>query len=204
MRKEKRDQEENLKKGLLSKYKIIFDLEFVDIMKEREMKSLVLQLGYCYGLNRYLKNPFNFNLFSFKNSVKLEAEKMGGKFWHVNLNEENFYENEEIISNINNLIYLSPDSPNILKEINLENVFIIGGFVDKPISKNRTLFKANSLGIKTAKLPIEDYVDDLRSCVLNLNTVVEILGNFIESNDWDFSIKKAIPKRMNFNRNIEN
>jgi tRNA (guanine9-N1)-methyltransferase len=188
----------------LSKYKIIFDLEFVDIMKEREMKSLVLQLSYCYGLNRYLKNPFNLNLFSFNNSVKFETEKMGGKFWHVNFNEENFYENEEIISNKDNLIYLSPDSPNILKDINQENIFIIGGFVDKPISKNRTLFKANSLGIKTAKLPIDDYMDDLRSSVLNVNTVVEILGNFIESKNWDFSIKKAIPKRMNFNRKIDN
>ena len=184
----------------MSEYKIIFDLEFVEIMKEREMKSLVLQLSYSYGLNRHLKFPFNFNLFSFKNSIKFEAEKMGGKFWQMNFHEENFYENEEIISNNQwkNLIYLSPDSPNILKEVNKENVFIIGGFVDKPVSKNRTLSKANSLGIITAKLPIEDYVDDIRSCVLNVNTVVEILGNFIESGDWNHSIKKALPKRMNF------
>lgn len=180
----------------MSEYKIFFDLEFVDIMKEREMKSLVLQLAYSYSLNKILKFPFNFSLFSYKNSVKFESEKMGAKFWHVNFFEENFYEIEEISKK--NLIYLSPDSPNVLKEVSKENIYLIGGFVDKPVSKNRTLYKANSLGIQTAKLPIEEYVDDIRSCVLNVNTVVEILGNFIENNDWELSIKKAIPKRMNF------
>merc|ERR1712032_1813940 len=86
-RKAEKDQEENLKRGLLSEYKIIFDLEFINIMKEREMKSLVLQLAYSYSLNKTLKYPFNFNLFSYKDSVKFESEKMGGKYWHVNFFE---------------------------------------------------------------------------------------------------------------------
>ena len=162
------------------------------------MKSLVLQLGYSYGLNKHLKNPFNFHLYGYRDSVKYESEKMGSKFWYVNYHEEYFYEDEILMKRKNDLIYLSPDSPNILEDVSKDNIFIIGGFVDKPIMKNQTFSKANSLEIKTAKIPVENYIKDLRCFVLNVNTVVEILGNFIESNDWDFSIKKALPKRMNF------
>ena len=102
---------------------------------------------------------------------------MSDKFRNVFFNEENYFENEEIISNKNNFIYLSPDFPNILEDINQENYFIIGRFNDKQISKIRILSRSNSLWIKTAELQIEDYMDDLRSCVLSVNTVVEILGN---------------------------
>jgi hypothetical protein len=62
---------------------------------------------------------------------------MSGKFLNVNFNEENYFENEEIISNKNNLIYLSLDFPNILEDINQENYFIIDRFNDKQISKIR-------------------------------------------------------------------
>ena len=119
-------------------------------MNQREMKSFILQLGYCYSLNLYLKNSFNLNLFYFKNLAQIEAEKICGKFWNENFNEKNYFENEEIISNKNNLIYLSPDFLNIIEEKNQENYFIIGRFNDKQISKIKILFKSNSLWIKSA------------------------------------------------------
>lgn len=171
-------------------------MEFVNLMNYREMKSLVTQLAFCYGINRRVSNPFNYFLCSYKDEVKFEFEKMGSKFWYVNLIENNFYENQQLMEDKDKFIYLSPDSPNLLENISEENVYIIGGFVDKPVSKNRTLFKANLLNIKTARLPLDEHVKDLKNNVLNVNTVVEIIAEYYETKDWKKSIEKALPKRM--------
>jgi len=160
------------------------------------MKSLVTQVAFCYGINKKIKIPFNFHLCGYTNELKYEFERMGSKYWHVNFHENFFYQNKELMEDINNIVYLTPDSPNNLENIKEDSIFIIGGFVDKPVSKNRTLFKANSMNIRTAKLPLEDYIQDIKNTVLNINTVVEILANFIETNDWKFSIESVLPKRM--------
>lgn len=165
-------------------------------MKYREMKSLVTQLAFCYGLNRKIKIPFNYYLCGYKGDLQFEAERMGSKYWHVNFLEESFYDNENLMKSKNNFIYLSPDSSNVLDNVSEENIFIVGGFVDKPVSKDRTLFKANSLGIKTARLPLEQYIKDIKNNVLNVNTVVEILANYIETKDWKTAIETVLPKRM--------
>lgn len=165
-------------------------------MKYKEMKSLVTQVAFCYGLNRRIKLPFNYHLCGFFGDLQFEFERMGSKFWHVNFYENYFYENEKLMENKDKFIYLSPDSPNNLEDFGDDAIFIVGGFVDKPVSKNRTLFKANELGIKTAKLPLEEYVEDIKNNVLNINTVVEILANFQQSKDWKSSIESVLPKRM--------
>ena len=165
-------------------------------MKSKEAKSLVTQVAFCYGLNRRIKLPFNFHLCGFSGDLRSDFERMGSKFWHANFHENFFYNNENLMQNKDKLIYLSPDSPNTLEDFADDAVFIVGGFVDKPVSKNRTLFKANDLGIKTAKLPLEEYVENIKKTVLNINTVVEILANFQQSKDWKSSIESALPKRM--------
>jgi len=165
-------------------------------MKYKEMKSLVTQVAICYGLNRRIKLPFNYHLYGYSGDLRFEFERMGSKFWHVNLHENYFYENENLMKDRDMLIYLSPDSPNKLEDFDDDAIFIVGGFVDKPVSKNRTLFKANELGIKTAKLPLEEHIEDIKNTVLNVNTVLEILANFQQSKDWKTSIESVLPKRM--------
>lgn len=56
------------------------------------------------------------------------------------------------------LVYLTPDSQNYLKEFNHNDVYIIGGMVDKGSQKPITLSKAERLGIRTAQLPLEQFV----------------------------------------------
>jgi tRNA (guanine9-N1)-methyltransferase len=54
--------------------------------------------------------------------------------------------------------------------------------------------KAKSLGIKTAKLPIDP--DRLNaSTVLTVNQVVEILIAFNETLDWASTMERCLPKR---------
>lgn len=118
---------------------------------------------------------------------------MGSTHWLVNRREPYFYK-DEIFSN-KVLVYLSPDSENVLKEIKGDEIFIVGGYVDKPVDKFKSLKKADLYNLKTCKLPITEYINDATSTVLNINTVLEIISNFLESKDWGSSLRNALPKR---------
>ena len=189
-------QDQNLKLGLNSDYKIVFDLDYLHLMKPVEIKSLASQLSYCYSLNKKLKTPFLYHFSNYKDEVKFEMESMGSKNWLAKFHEEKFYEIEEVMSSGRDIVYLSPDSPEVLKEVDCNSIYVIGGFVDKPVSKYRSLNKAMGLNIKSARLPLDDFLKDLTNPVLNINNVVEILGKFMETGDWEVTLKELIPSRM--------
>jgi tRNA (guanine9-N1)-methyltransferase len=195
---ELKKHEENLMRGMDSEFRIIFDLDYLNLMKTREIKSLASQIASCYSLNKKVLTPFQYFIANYTGEAKVELEAMGSKNWHVKFNEEKFSDIDEIInlSKSKEIIYLSPDSPNTLEDVNSDSIYVIGGFVDKPVSKYRSLDKATNLKIKTARLPLEEYLPDIMNPVLNINNVVEILSKFMESKNWDTAINESIAKRM--------
>ena len=62
--------EENLLKGLESEYTIVFDLDYINLMKTVEIKSLTSQISYCYSLNKKLLHPFCYYLTNYVGEVK--------------------------------------------------------------------------------------------------------------------------------------
>lgn len=64
---------------------------------------------------------------------------------------------KEVISK-ERFVYLTADSPNVIKELDPNDVYIIGGIVDRNRYINLTLDKANQEGIRHGKLPIGDYM----------------------------------------------
>jgi len=198
-KKDEKEKEENLLKGLSSEYIIAFDMDYLSFMKTKEVKSLATQLSYAYSLNKILKYPIQYYYCNYNGEIKDEMEAMGSQNWHARRFSQPLEEVDEIFKSGKEIVYLSPDSENILTEINKNTIYIIGGFVDKPVKKNRSLYKAKELNIKTAKLPLENYIDDIVNQVLNVNTVVEIIGYFLESNDIGEAIRRAIPQRMKDN-----
>ena len=57
-----------------------------------------------------------------------------------------------------NLVYLTADSENVLEELDLKKLYIIGGLVDRNRWKGITMKKAEEQGIQTAKLPIGNFL----------------------------------------------
>jgi tRNA (guanine9-N1)-methyltransferase len=188
--------EENLKRGLESEYKFIFDLDYNHLMKTRELKSLASQISYCYYINKKNPTPFRYIITNYTGEAKFELESMGSKNWYAKFYEEKFGEIDEIVNSGKEIIYLSPDSSNVLTEINKDSIYVIGGFVDKPVSKYRSLDRATGMNIKTARLPLEEHLDGLANPVLNINTVIEIIAKYLEVKDWNSVIKELIPIRM--------
>jgi tRNA (guanine9-N1)-methyltransferase len=93
------------------------------------------------------------------------------------------------------VIYLSSDSDNTLTELKPYSTYIIGALVDKNRHKAVCYKQAVAKGIKTAKLPIGEYIEMSHRSVLATNHVVEIMLRWLECRDWGEAFMKVIPQR---------
>ncbi|OAL34927.1 hypothetical protein AYO20_05888 [Fonsecaea nubica] len=93
------------------------------------------------------------------------------------------------------VIYLTSDSPDTLTTLSPYSTYIVGGLVDKNRHKGICYKTARERGIKTAKLPIGEYLEMTSRKVLATNHVVEILLRYLEEEDWGKAFLRVIPKR---------
>jgi tRNA (guanine9-N1)-methyltransferase len=93
------------------------------------------------------------------------------------------------------IIYLTSDSPHTLDRLQPYIVYIVGGLVDKNRHKGICYKTACARGIKTAKLPIGEFMEMQSRFVLATNHVVEIMIRWLECGDWGESFMKVMPKR---------
>ncbi|MCJ1362246.1 tRNA (guanine(9)-N(1))-methyltransferase [Acarospora aff. strigata] len=93
------------------------------------------------------------------------------------------------------VIYLSSDSPDTLTELKPHSTYIIGGLVDKNRHKGICYKRAMDKGVKTAKLPIGDYMQMASRFVLATNHVAEIMVQWLELGDWGDAFARVVPKR---------
>ncbi len=99
------------------------------------------------------------------------------------------------LSDNGEVIYLTSDSPNTLTELRPYSTYIIGGIVDKNRHKGVCYKKAMDQNIKTAKLPIGDYMKMTSRFILATNHVAEIMLRWLEVGDWGEAFMQVIPKR---------
>jgi tRNA (guanine9-N1)-methyltransferase len=100
------------------------------------------------------------------------------------------------------VVYLTSDSPHTLSTLSPYSTYIVGGLVDKNRHKGICYKTACDRGIKTAKLPIGEYLDMSSRKVLTTNHVVEILLRWLEEaadgkeeGAWGRAFLRVIPKR---------
>lgn len=98
-------------------------------------------------------------------------------------------------SDVGEVVYLTSDSPDVLTELKPHSVYIVGGIVDRNRHKGLCYKRAMDRGIKTAKLPIGDYMQMSSRFVLATNHVSEIMIRWLELGDWGEAFLQVIPKR---------
>jgi tRNA (guanine9-N1)-methyltransferase len=96
------------------------------------------------------------------------------------------------------IIYLSSESDNVLTHLKPNSTYIIGGLVDKNRHKGICHKRAVNRNIKTAKLPIGEYLEMRDRKVLVTNHVLEILLKWMEYDDWGKAFTEVMPKRKGF------
>lgn len=95
----------------------------------------------------------------------------------------------------NDVVYLSSESPYVLDRLEPNTSYVVGGLVDKNREKGLCYRLARERGVRTAKLPIGEYLVMASRRVLATNHVVEIMLRWLECGDWGEAFLKVIPKR---------
>ena len=93
------------------------------------------------------------------------------------------------------IIYLSSESENVLTTLKPNSTYIIGGLVDKNRHKGVCHKRAVERGIKTAKLPIGEFLEMKSRQVLVTNHVLDIMLKWLETGDWGKAFMTVLPER---------
>ncbi|RLN70189.1 hypothetical protein BBJ28_00000262 [Nothophytophthora sp. Chile5] len=173
--------------------RIAIDLSFDHIMNEKEIRSLANQLKISYGIVKQMHEPFQLIFCNANGSLQRLLEGFGADHWFIQW-RHNVDSLDEVFQS-SELVYLSPDSPNVLSSMDPKKTYVIGGIVDKSRKKGATLNAATQVGITTARLPIREHIPERLDHILNVNTVVEVLQNFQELGDWQQALEKALPQQ---------
>jgi hypothetical protein len=144
-------------------------------MDESERKSLTVQIQECYS---HLRNFGSGNSQMFVASADdwlTDTLRIKGcDRWAIHLSDDPI---ERIASHLGlNLILMSPDATEELSAEDIadtKNLFVIGGIVDRIVSKNETSHKAIRLGILSRKLPMDSNL--IRNRVFNIDSVFMFL-----------------------------
>ncbi|KAF2242175.1 hypothetical protein BU26DRAFT_524809 [Trematosphaeria pertusa] len=110
----------------------------------------------------------------------------------VNGEQETDHQNAEEEGEV---VYLSAESDVTLERLKPNSTYIIGGLVDKNRHKGLCYKRAMNRGVKTAKLPIGEFLQMKSRQVLVTNHVLEIMLKWLEFGDWGKAFMGVIPKR---------
>ncbi|EPS26936.1 hypothetical protein PDE_01876 [Penicillium oxalicum 114-2] len=209
------------KRSTLLPLSIVIDCGYDDLMNPHERISLAGQLTRSYSensramwrshlmfssFNKQLKERFDNVLSPYRNwkgiriiqedfvhAAEIAKEQMtspkGGKLVGP------FADEADAKPEDGEVIYLSSDSDNVLTELKPYCTYIIGGLVDKNRHKAVCYKSAVSKGLKTAKLPIGDYIQMTSRQVLTTNHVVDIMLKWLELGDWGEAFMQVLPPR---------
>ncbi|CAF1257274.1 unnamed protein product [Rotaria magnacalcarata] len=175
---------------------IVIDCSFIheykgsDISLRNYYEKLQLKIHSCFtSLYRYHSPSFIIlcNIFSNNNDKWLQTSP----YCHVtSLSYLDLFPREQ-------LVYLSPDSPNIMTEYEHNVIYILGGIFEKTKHEHLTLEKAEHEHIRHQSLPLQKYLKFSTSAnpVLSLNQVYNILMTLKHNNNNWFEALKCIPER---------
>ncbi len=202
-------------------FQICIDCGFEDLMTFKEQNSLAGQIRYCYAQNRRSENPVRMSVAGLKKEGPTyeQMAKVHGfpEQWFTRAfmcssepldkmhckpatstskSDEEKDNRDEKQDDLSHIIYLSSDAEYTLDHLDDDKVYVIGGIVDRNRLKGTTEQKAQALGIKTAKLPIEEYLKLVATKVLTVNHVFDILLKYrTHGNDWKKALLDVLPAR---------
>ena len=175
---------------------ILIDCDFHELMTEKEQTSIASQLLHCYSIVKKTETrPMRLALCGVHGELLARFKKSSGfANWSFTIHEHKI---EDDGRDRENFIYLTADAQDELDLASLtkDHVLVIGGFVDRNRHKGLTFKKAQELGVRTAKLPLGNFVHLIGSQVLTVNHVVDILTTAYTTRDWQTAVQKVVPER---------
>lgn len=181
--------------------KIVIDCRYIPNLSIRAQHLTGLQISYVISDNRKRLEPWPVCLANFTYSLNESVIKQMNFLKSEKSLDEVSTKNYTEIYDSSKVVYLSPDAEDELEHIKGDEVFVIGGIVDRVtehnIPKHASLEAAMKDNVRCAKLPLDKYVKwKSGRKYLTLTAVVNILQDVYDSNDdWNYSLQKNIPVR---------
>nr|XP_008506776.1 PREDICTED: tRNA methyltransferase 10 homolog B isoform X1 [Equus przewalskii] len=184
--------------------RLCIDLSMSHHMSKKELSRLAGQIRRLYGSNKKATRPFWICLTGFATDGPLfeECLRMNDGFssYLLDITEEDCF----TLFPLETLVYLTPDSEHALEDVDLNKVYILGGLVDESVQKKVTFQKAREHSVKTARLPIQEYMvrcqngKNYHSEILAINQVFDILSTYSETQSWPEALKKGVSSRKGY------
>ncbi|XP_065685444.2 tRNA methyltransferase 10 homolog C [Patagioenas fasciata] len=175
---------------------LVFDMSYEKDMSVREVANTVRQIVFSEGCNRKSADPFHIHFCNLKDDSLYHREfiRHYSKSWDkllVTVTEQCYTE----IFPKEKLIYLTADSPKVMKTFDHDKIYIVGSMVDKSIKTGVSLARAKRLGLETAALPLEKYLLwNTGAKNLTLDQMMHILLTLKDTGDWKKALE-FVPKR---------
>lgn len=179
---------------------LILDCSFENEMSTLELKSLVKQIALSHSVNRFHPMPFFFNLTGLRPNGRLHKMLLTQIPTLHSASFPAHVTDKFIPDHIapERIVYLTPNSSNLLTEFNHNDVYIIGALVDKGEKKPLTLAKSKELGLRSARLPIDKFVEWRRSDkTLTIDQMTKIMLEFKRSNDMRLALLHVPTRKRN-------
>ncbi|NXF82136.1 TM10C methyltransferase, partial [Sclerurus mexicanus] len=175
---------------------LVFDMSFENEMSVREVANTVKQLVLSEGCNRRSVDPFHIHFCNFNDDSLYHKEflKHYREAWGkllITVTDQCYTE----VFPKDKLIYLTADSPKVMKTFDHDKIYIVGSMVDKSIKTGVSLARAKRLGLETAALPLEKYLLwNTGAKNLTLDQMMRILLTLKDTADWKKALE-FVPKR---------
>jgi len=175
--------------------RVVINCSFGAAMNRKELSSLAKQVQLSYTVVRDLQSTIQLHLTSInaENPALHSLEAIGFRGWLLHFHEEPYWD----VFKDDRVVVLSPDAEEDLEEVRDDCTYIIGGLVDRSVSKLQSLRQAcaNNMA-QIRRLPIKRYGPCGAHPVLNIDVVVRILAERIRrGTDWPGIISDCLPHR---------
>nr|XP_017212404.1 tRNA methyltransferase 10 homolog B isoform X1 [Danio rerio] len=195
---------ERLEEARAAGLRLCVDLSMTEHLTHKEISRLAAQIRRLYGSNKKALQPFHVFLTELQEDSLLykECVRMNDGFMHylIDVTEESWFH----LFPSEDVIYLTPDASEALESVEEDKIYILGGLVDETIQKKISYTKAKELGVRTARLPIDEYMvkkknpKNFHSKILAINQVFDILLTFRDTRDWTKALMAGIPPGKGF------
>lgn len=162
-------------------------------MTQQELKNTAKQLLLCMSYNRNHRQPFDLHICNanFDGVIMSALRKR-----LPNLTEAKFpvpVHSDGLLEMFPKecLVYMTPHCNEDLHEYNPNDIYVIGGIVDKHHHQPVSLIKAKELGLRMARLPLDRYLQwgNGGGKSLTLDQMVAILMDLKNTGDWNEALK---------------
>lgn len=176
---------------------IVFDCVYDGQMSNHVCRYTAEELAECHRVNQLNLNPFDLHICApnMDTQTMTQLRKRLPKLMHPTCPIDIHTKPITDVFPVENLVYLTSQSVNVLKHYNPDDIYVIGGAVEKCINQPASLSRAKALGIRTARFPLEEILHwGLARKEIRLDLQLKILLDFKNSGDWKEAFTH-IPKK---------